>query len=62
MDDDIELCAELEPDAFIGAPVLEGPEGPKGDSIKGDKGDPGPTGEGASDPGDLTLLFDNKLI
>ena len=41
-------------------PVLEGPPGGKG--AKGDQGPQGPTGLGADDPGDLTLLFDNRLI
>lgn len=37
--------------------------GPKGD--EGDAGPPGPAGadgDGATDPGDLTLIFDNHLI
>jgi hypothetical protein len=37
--------------------------GPKGD--EGDPGPPGPAGQngdGAADPGDLTLIFNNQLI
>ena len=37
--------------------------GPKGD--EGERGPPGPAGQdgdGAADPGDLTLIFENQLI
>lgn len=37
-----------------------GPKGLKGD--KGDQGNPGPTGLGADDPGDLVIIFENRLI
>lgn len=41
--------------AKVGVPGREGPEGPPGQQ--------GPPGDGTDiDPGDLTLLFDNKLI
>ncbi|KQS75050.1 hypothetical protein ASG32_08105 [Methylobacterium sp. Leaf361] len=41
--------------AKVGVPGREGPPGPPGQA--------GPPGEGTeTDPGDLTLLFDNKLI
>lgn len=33
-----------------------------GRGLPGRNGDPGPPGDGAADPGDLTLIFDNKLI
>lgn len=38
----------------------EGPIGPQGD--RGPPGVQGPPGEGVADPGDLTLIFENKLI
>jgi hypothetical protein len=40
--------------AIIGPPGNDGPRGLRGEQ--------GLTGEGADDPGDLTVLFDNRLI
>lgn len=38
--------------------LIAGETGPQGPASTV----PGPPGEGATDPGDLTLLFNNKLI
>lgn len=40
--------------------VVEGPQGPEGKP--GQQGQPGRDGDGVTDPGDLTLIFDNRLI
>lgn len=44
------------PDGTAVAAVI----GPEGDS--GPPGPPGADGDGATDPGDLTLIFNNQLI
>lgn len=44
----------------------QGPIGPQGvqgqQGIQGLQGERGQDGDGATDPGDLTLLFENKLL
>lgn len=47
----------------IPTPAVAVVVGPKGDD--GERGPPGPAGQdgdGAADPGDLTLIFNNQLI
>lgn len=68
--DDLEVFNSRSPQSVIVADAApraviyggEGPAGLKGDT--GDRGIPGADGASAlaSDPGDLTLLFDNALI
>ena len=46
-------AAEISLESFVvqGPPGPEGPQGPRGTDA-----------DGATDPGDLTLIFDNRLI
>lgn len=48
------------PDATGAIAVVIGARGARG--LPGDPGPAGQDGDGAADPGDLTLIFENKLI
>ena len=54
--------ALLGPDEVTATAIAGGGDTGALAAVIGPKGSPGPPGEGAEDPGDLTLIFDNKLI
>jgi hypothetical protein len=56
---DIKVVVDGEDDLVVSTEVagMRGPEGGQGI-----QGPPGVAGDGATDPGDLTLIFDNKLL